>query len=91
MRSTKEQMRELLQSSVWRDMLDELEVWEDAAIKGPYVKGEGVTDQDQIYEFFRGQGRVEAINYIKELPETLLQALQFDEEESKDGPGRDET
>ena len=83
MRSSQKMFEEFLKSAVWMDIEEAIRDW----IEG--VKGDALAAPD-IDEVRRCQGRAEAMQYVLGLPQSLMEAAQY-EEGLKDGSGYDET
>lgn len=68
-KSTKTQIKHFQESFLWADFCSELDIWKKM------VSGEFSTCSDLI-TLGRIQGRIEAIGYLLSLPETLLNLLE---------------
>ena len=69
LRSTANQFSEFLESTIWADLKDELEVWREGV-------RDGLEDTSlPIEEVYRNQGRAEAVRYALSLPETIRDTL----------------
>ena len=69
LRSTAAQFSEFLESTIWADLRDELEVWLEGVRDGLEDTGMPVED------LYRNQGRAEAVRYVLSLPETIRDTL----------------
>ena len=58
-----------MRSVIWRDLLQELIVWK-ALAESEYKDAKSMEDVAKI------QGRVEAVEYLSQMPEMLLDALK---------------
>lgn len=88
MRSSKRDFEAFVEGTVWADMVETLEDWAAGLRERPF--GEFPTREEKMDEFMRCEGRLEAINYLLGIPQSLINALEF-EEESAHGSGHDET
>ena len=76
LRATEHGLTSFIKSMVWCDMQNELNIWE-AMANSEYA------DTKNMEEVARIQGRIEAINYLRSLPEMLLDGLRADKEEGQ--------
>ena len=77
-RSTIARMEEFIESSVWADMLAELQLWQQAA------ESEFITCAN-LHQLGNIQGRIEALAYLRGLPHALLGFLKDRAEEGVGG------
>jgi hypothetical protein len=80
--STRKQAEDFQNGSIWRDIKAILEDW----VQG--IKNDMLAEDD-MKEVYRFQGRAEALGHFLELPETLLNSIEF--EEKSHGTGHDQT
>lgn len=80
--SSKGQIRRLMDSLVWKDIVVELSIWMEALVKD-------YDDVSDLVELGRIQGRREAVNRLILLPANFLRIKEM--EEPKDDSRRDET
>ena len=69
LRSTAGQFNEFLESTIWADIENELNVWLEGVRDGLEDTSMGVED------LYRNQGRAEAVRYVLSLPETIRDTL----------------
>ena len=79
--STLTKLENFRDSSVWRDMIREIDIWDRMAQSG-YDECRTMEDVTRI------QGRREALQYILSLPDTLINAVK--EQMEKDRRNQDE-
>ena len=72
MRSNARMMKEFREMPQWLDVMDELTEWE-----GDVNEIQNTSDDEK--ELFRCQGRKEAINHLKNIPEVLQDTLEAGE------------
>jgi hypothetical protein len=80
--SSKGQIRRLMDSLVWKDIIVELSIWMEALVKD-------YDDVSDLVELGRIQGRREAVNRLILLPANFLRIKEM--EERTDDSRRDET
>jgi len=90
MRSSARSIEHFAKSALWMDIQEILKDWADGVKELPYNTKEDSTREERIDEYVRCEGRLEALNYFLGIPETLLNALEY-EEGHKDGTGHDQT
>ena len=94
-RATRDQIKDFVNSFLWKDIKRELGIWrkgfqsEYGAVIGKCINGEensasALTHLGSLY------GREMAIDYILQIPSIFLQILE-DRKEEKDGSRHDET
>lgn len=74
--STEVSLRDFKESTIWADMVRELRIW-DLQIQTQYDACKSMEDVTRI------QGRREALAYIMQLPDILLEGLIKQREEEK--------
>jgi len=79
--ATAHALNEFLDSGLWKDMENELELWLDAARDG--LENPEADDK----EIYRNQGRADACRRLLSLPETMRDSLLMDQA----GPSRDDS
>ncbi len=75
--STKAALEDFKNSSVWEDMIRELELWQEN-LKGGYDLCENMEQVARI------QGRREAIDYILALPDNLIEFVKEKRQKEKE-------
>jgi len=66
-------------NAFWKSIESTLRDWIDGVKDLPYTS-EFSSREERLDEFARCEGRIEAMNYFLGLPQTFVEALQFDEE-----------
>lgn len=72
-KSTAEGMRRFLEGTIWKDMLNEMEVWDQQLLRR-YDSCDSIETLRQL------QGAREAISYCMQLPERLLEGIEQEQE-----------
>lgn len=87
--STKIQLDEFKESLVWKDIVEELNVWK----KGFEIEMANIVDNaaeenpstaSVLMHMGNISGRIKAVGYIKDLPDMFLEILKMRVEENKD-------
>lgn len=75
-KSTAEGMRRFIEGSVWKDLLNEMKVW-DMQLLRQYDKCDSIETLRHL------QGARESISYCMQLPERILEGLEKAKEEEE--------
>jgi len=75
LRATKDSIEEFKNSVLWKDMKRELGVWKKMAGDELIFLAQGCSDIEDLTQVARIGGRIEAINYMLEMPDIFLQEI----------------
>jgi hypothetical protein len=76
-RSTAEGMKRFLEGNIWKDLLNEMKVWDYQLLK-QYDSCDSVETLRYL------QGARESISYCMQLPERILEGLEAEKEEENE-------
>ena len=75
LRATKASIEEFKDSVLWKDIKRELGIWKKMAGDELISLAQGCSDIKDLAQVARIGGRIEAINYILEIPNIFLQEI----------------
>jgi hypothetical protein len=75
LRVTKDSIEEFKDSVLWKDMKRELGVWKKMAGDELISLAQGCSGIEDLTQVARIGGRIEAINYMLEMPDIFLQEI----------------
>ena len=76
LRATKDSIEEFKNSVLWKDIKRELGVWKKMAKDELVFLANGCSDIKDLTSIARIGGRIEAINYMLEVPDIFLQEIE---------------
>lgn len=70
--------RDFINSTIWFDMLRELDVWFQQQV-------DILKEEDVLIDIYRAQGRMEVIENLRMMPQNILEYLELQSEERNNG------